>query len=309
MTLFEVESKIKEIYIKLYGEKGIHKYAGILNVKYKFVASLHLRKYLLEELKKLEILKESLINPKVLDLEVDWCNVYFENNQIKIKYGNIFSEKYFFEFARSSFEVLKPFIINKKLKPLKVQICNNKIVSISNLEEVLNIFSILTLKKEYDLYLTEDKSESFSKIKSQLNFIENKQIIEFYRIIEHSEYLKYLCQIQSKDYKIIPATELIISNKQIISEDDAFLFTINTKTKMFIIWESILINKATYIFETNEINYFEDLQSIFDFIVSDNNKKRFKLGALIKLNENKFNLVYKLIHSTKEEWIGKLQSI
>ena len=307
MTLFEIDNKIKDIKIKLYGEKP--KYAKISSKKYKFVASLHLRNYLLEELKKFEILREHIANPQLNDIEVTWNNVFFENNYIIIKYGNIFTEKYFFESARSSFEVLKPYIIARKLIPLNVTVDNNKIILISNLEEVLSVFKILTLKKEIDLYVNEDKSTSFKKIISQIKNLENKQIIDFYRITKHSDYLDYLCQIQSKYYKIIPATELVISNQQIISEDDAFLFTINTKTKMFIIWESILINKATYIFETTTVNYFENLQSIFDFIVSDNNKKRFKLGVLIKEQENKFNLVYKLIHNTKEEWIDKIQCI
>lgn len=309
MTLIELDSKIKEIEIKLYGKKHVYEKSSIIGGKKKFIVSVHLRKYLLEELKKLEGLRESLMHPKLFNLKVDWSNIYFENKQISIKSGNIFTEKYYFEFSRSSFEILKPFIIAHKLKPLKVKICNNKIVSISNLEEVLNVFRILTLKNESFLYVNDHKSASFRKIILQLKDIDNKHILEFYRIIEHSEYLQFLCTMQSKEYKIIPATELIISNQKIISEDDAFLFTINTRTKMFIIWESVLINKATYIFKTNASNYFQDLQFIYDFIVSDNNKKRFKLGVLIKEKENRFNLVYKLIHSTKEEWISKIQNL
>lgn len=307
MTLVEIEDKIKEIGIKLYGEKP--QYAKISNGKFKFIASVHLRKFLLEELKKLESLKTNITNLKVYELEVEWNNVFFKNKEIKVKYGNVYTDEYYFELSRSSFEILKPFILFQKLKPLKVKIYGNKIISISNLSEILNIFEILTLKSEIYIYFNQENSKSFNKITSQIHKLENKDIIDFYRIIEHSDYLEYLCQTQSADYKIIPATELVVSNQQIVSEDDAFLFTINKKTKTYIIWESILINKATYIFETNKTNYLEDLHFIFDFIVSDNDKKRFKLGALIKDKENKFNLVYKLRHSTKEEWINKIEGI
>lgn len=307
MTLVEIENKIKEIGIKLYGEKP--QYAKIYKGKYKFIASVHLRKFLLEELKKLENLKASITNLKVYELEIEWNNVFFENNKIKVKYGNVYSDEYYFELSRSSFEILKPFILIQRLKPLKVKIYGNKIISISNLTDILNVFKILTLKSEIYIYFNQEQSKSFNKITSLIHKLENKDIIDFYRILEHNNYLEYLCQKQSEDYKIIPATELVVSNQNIISEDDAFLFTINNKQKLYIIWESILINKATYIFETNKINYLEDLHFIFDFIASDNDKKRFKLGALIKDKDNKFNLVYKLRHSTKEEWINKIEEI
>jgi hypothetical protein len=220
-----------------------------------------------------------------------------------------YSEPFHFTESRSSYEFLKTYFLKSELKPLSVSMLGNKISSINNLSELNSVLQILSIQNEINNYFNDFESTSIDKILSKLKSISNQHLFDFFKIKERSLYLGFLCEVQSNDYKIIPTTEILLSNDKIISLQETFLFTIKSLEQNYIVWESTHINKATYIFQTTDNTYIEDVQRLFDFIASGENSKRRKLRYSIKTKENPFKSVGIIQHSNIDEWKAKIKSL
>lgn len=271
--------------------------------------SSHLRKYYVDEIAKLEKQKAYLQNLNEVQITIAWSNVRFENYQIRIINNGQYSEPYLLSESRSSFEFLKTYFLKSDLKPISVSILGNKITSINNLSELNSVIQIISIQNEINNYFNDFESTSIDKIISKLKKISNQQMFDFLKIKERSLYLSFLCEIQSNDYKIIPTTEMLLSNEKIIAHEETFLFTIKRLNQNYIVWESTQINKATYIFQTTDITYKEDIQKLFDFIASGENSKRRKLRYSDKTINNPFKSVGIINHTNIEGWKEKIKNL
>lgn len=300
-----IDKQISELKIKLYGEVP-HMKKGKLKTK-KIPA--HLKKYFQDELEKLEKQKAYLQNDHTFQTTIEWSNVKFENYQIRVLINSQYSEPFQHLESRSSYEFLKKYFLKSNLNPLSVSMLGNKISSISNLSELNSVIQILSIQSEINDYFNDFESTSIGKILSKLKSISNQHLFDFFKIKERSSYLGFLCEVQSNDYRIIPTTEILLTNDKIVSHEETFLFTIKGLKYNYIIWESTLINKATYIFQTNNNSYSEDVQKLFDFIASVENNKRRKLRFSSKTKENPFKSIGVLQHTNIDTWKVKLISL
>lgn len=305
MDISAIDKQISELTTKLYG-----KIPRMKKGKLKMVAiSNHLRKYYVEEIEKLEKEKAYLQNLHEVQTTITWSNVRFENYQIRVIINGQYSEPFHLTESRSSYEFLKSYFLKSELKPLSVSMLGNKISSINNLSELNFVIQILSIQDQINNYFNDFESTSIDKILSKLKSISNQQIFDFFKIKERSLYLSFLCEFQSNDYKIIPTTEILLSNDKIISQEETFLFTIKSLKQIYIVWESTHINKATYLFQTTDNSYKEDVQRLFDFIASGENSKRRKLRYSMKTKENPFNNIGIIQHSNIDEWKVKIKSL
>lgn len=111
---------------------------------------------------------------------------------------------------------------------------------------------------------------------------------------DKTQYLNVLIDSNSVNYKIVYIPEAIYASNEFRKIDSSFLFTLEvSKEHLFTIWESIVPNKATYVFYCGKIGNQEIRDNIIDFLVSDYQNKR------TALRSKTINLVGKL-----ESWIG-----
>lgn len=307
MDITTIDNKIQE-YVEKLNKKTLRKVKKG-QPKRQVGIPIHLRKFYEEEISKLEKQKHFLQKQKRIKKKINWANVCFEDFHIRIFINNSFSEPYQFANSRKSLEFLKPYIIKRKLKPITVLMIGNKVDSIENLEELDNVINILSMQDEISNYLNDFTSSSFDKILLKIRNVTNKNLLDFFKIKDRSIYLNYLCTIQNDNYKIVPATEILSNNDFIITEEDTFLFTFTKKDTAFIIWESTSLNRATYIFNADKNNYQREIQIIFEFIISERNRKRSDLRLSINSNENPFKCITSINHNEFDSWKNKIENI
>jgi hypothetical protein len=306
MSISEIDKKILEYKVKMErkttretrGRK--QRWSGI---------PVHLRKFYEDEIEKLEKQKIVLSNQKIHQATIDWKKIKFENHQIRIIINGHFSEPFPFSDSRDSYEFLKTYILKADLKPLSFSIFGNKIVSVESSNELNTVIQILSVQNEINCYFNDFESTTIDKILSKLNIISNQHLFDFFKLKQRSSFLSLLCEQQSTEYRIIPTTEILLSNDKTVSEEDTFLFTIKTSSKVYIVWESTVINKATYIFQTSGSSYPNDIQNLFDFIASKQNYKRRKLRHAIKTKGNPFKSIGVIQHLNTDTWKEKLKNI
>lgn len=269
----------------------------------------HTANYIKKEIAKLKKEKEFLLNQKEYRVVVSWSKICFENNQIRLLINNRFTEPFQVSDSRSSYEFLKPYILRATLEPISVSVVGNKITTINNLEQLNTVLQILLIKDSINSYFDDFESTNIASVLSKLSKISNQYLTNFFKLKERNIYIHFLCNIHSDDYKIIPTTELILNNGKSISEEETFLFTVNSHNFIFIIWESTAINRATYVFKTYNERYIEDVQNLFDFIASRQNSKRRKLRYLSHTTNNPFKTVAVLDHKNSDLWGAKIQEL
>jgi hypothetical protein len=104
----------------------------------------------------------------------------------------------------------------------------------------------------------------------------NDQIKELFSSkFEKSNYLKYLAEIHSKEYRLIPIIEY--QNKQL---EESFIFRLQTLSKRILIaWENSKVGRATHLFIAEEDSMAKRIISIESFIMDTVDAKRSHLHA------------------------------
>lgn len=250
--IISIEKKIRDYFIKM-NSKTLRKVKKG-EPKREVGIPKHLRDFYQEEIAKLEKQRLFLLKQKKIIVEVNWEDVLFDDFFITFRINNSYTEPFSYAHSRKSLEFLKPYILKRKLHPVIVTLLGYKIISINNLEELDQIFEILSYQGEIKNYLNDFTSSSIEKVFSKIKHVSNSTLLNFYRLNEKGQYLGYLCTLQSEEYKIIPVTEIFSKDDSIIQED-TFLFTIKVEDSIYIIWESTSLSRATYLFKTTELRY------------------------------------------------------
>jgi len=264
------------------------------------------KEYLLIEIAKLEKLKSQLLTQYEESTVITWNNIMFEDGRILLILKNSVRDYYSLPQSRKSFELLKPYFSKFEIPHAKAIIINNKIKTIENINEITVALNILSIQEELSKDLFNFPDISFSSINRKYINITNNDISKLYKLKEKSKYIRILCELQSESLKIIPITELSVSKAKGEIFDDSFLFSVEKDNIVFIIWESAEINKATYVFKTNNNNYFEIALLIFHYITSDESTKRLRLRKAIKERNNKLGVLEFIDHDSLEQWVSKL---
>lgn len=301
MTLLEIEKKIIE-YRKRLDEKILVRTRKGFK---KRPISSHLRSHISFELSKLDKIKKQLESQQNSIVSITWKNIMFDNGSIIISFGNSIHQSYPLINSRKSFELLKPYFTKFSIPNIKATIHNGVIHSITNHEEVLNFLNLLSIQEEFSKSLFPGEMD-FYRINCNYKKIKNSDISQLYKLKEKSEYLKILCELQSENFKIIPISEFSVSNLKGEIISDSFLFTIKHKGYLFLIWESIEIKKATYIFRTNQKKYIELTQSVFHYITSEEEAKRLRLRKSIKDKDGKLGVYFFIEHTSLSKWTSNL---
>ena len=266
----------------------------------------YLRSYLFEELAKLEKMKIHLQEKTTVVVHADWKDLVFENGKVALKYSNIITEFYYVKISRKSFNFLKIYFKNCNLPKLIFNVCYKQIISIDNYDLFLKTFHILSFYEGLSLDFKKSGKIDLSKHFKKLAEISNDELSNFFKISEKSEYINYLCLIQTS--KIVPIVSSIYNN-DINSAEDSFLFTMKVSNVYYIIWESIRINKATFIFKAKMNDYDFAIQNIFNYATSNLKSKRLTLRRLIKISSNELGIIKVLEHNNLSNWKQEIQTL
>jgi hypothetical protein len=300
MNLQEINKKIAEYRIELEKQTNyVPIKGGTYVVRQKGISKSLVRHYQ-QEILKLEIERKEILNLGH-SYDITWDQVYFDNNCIRVKFNNQFSEPYGFYPARKSFEYIKTYLTKINLPSLKVTIQGCKILRIQNLEHFSQAVTMLDFKSNMDIFLKNRQVQSVSSILERLENLTNTAIKDILSIRSKGQYLSYLCDIQSVDHKIIPAPEVFIF-RNTLKEEDTFIFTIKEVNRILLIWESVNFSRATYIFQADKETYLDKLYNIFGYIISGEKHKRSSLRELIP-QSNSINVIE---HDDFASWKTKI---
>ena len=113
--------------------------------------------------------------------------------------------------------------------------------------------------------------------------------------------MRYLVEKQSPDFRYIPIYE------KSLDEEDAFLFTLNG-SRLFIVWENINEDTATYVFPVTKSSYNKVIQAIYDYASSDVEYKRMRMhhGQSIYIVGTECRILY---HKDLCQWKSSINAL
>jgi hypothetical protein len=240
--------------------------------------------------------------------QVNWTDIIFEDYAIKVKYDLNFSRSFPISESRKSFKFLKKYLLTLNREPIKILLVGNEIREIENISQLKDIVTILKVRQEFIEQFEKEKTVNAKSVLELIRALPTSFLVEIAKASSDDTIcIDYLTEIQDARFKPVPAFEVISNGNSIVTED-TFIFTISNKEHLFLVWESTLHGRATYIFAANPNQYELTIQSIYDYIASHQKAKRMKLrkknADVIELNYVNF-----ITHSSFEHWREKLTKV
>ncbi len=238
-------------------------------------------------------------------IDVNLEDIIFDDFSIRVKDGTTSTDPYPFPDSRKSFKFLRRYLLSLKRPPLSVLSNGRKILALKNTDELRDIVTILKVKTEF---IEQFQLGNPTNIKSILNLLETLPNTYFLEIAKNTAEevtaIDYLITLQDIAFKPVPAFEIIPSANS-ISTEDTFIFTTRRADDLFLIWESTLAGRATYVFKTTTSNYEDVIQRIYDYIASYQHGKRMRLRKKDSPDAD-LNYCAYIIHSSFDHWREKL---
>lgn len=155
---------------------------------------------------------------------------------------------------------------------------NGKIKQIVLPEQLTEIVRIGKILQDIQIPDPKRKIKSF-KLSQKISL---DRILRILRLSK-SWYLEQLGILQDQTFSIICIPEAVIQHNRSVRRDVSFLFTIKVGSRRALVWESVEVNKATYIFrlETNSNAGIKALTSrVESFLMSDKPHIRSRLRTI-----------------------------
>lgn len=189
-------------------------------------------------------------------IETDWIDIGFHDGKIFFKDDEEVLHEVPLEESKTSFNLLVPYLQKKSLDKIYFEILCNNVISREGLETLKDAILVIhrkRLKKKYEDLIGRGYNPSED---SEFRELTNKELSE---IFGKHEYIEYLQEFQSTAFDM-----------RLIYYDDSYLFSIPFKTEQIaIVWESIDVNKATYIFKCNADQYMDVFNLIETYLKDD----------------------------------------
>ena len=185
--------------------------------------------------------------------------------------------------SSESFNYLKEYI-KKKLSPVccEVEAMNLDVFDKIRLNEAIQKFTTASKRVVIDAQGETVKketpsTESFQQALSKASQM-TPEVFKKYK----SQYIDFLIELQSEEYKVIPCVErLAHANND--STEYAFMFSINCKSgDVLIVHENVNPDRSTLLFIVRKRKYDNTIRSIYDFLQSEviNKRSSIREGAI-----------------------------
>lgn len=120
-----------------------------------------------------------------------------------------------------------------------------------------------------------------------------------------SDNFDLLCKTSSDKLPIVPIPEVVKGMNGVWVIHDSFIFPILMKRKVVLVWESLEMSKATYLFTTGVDNFDATVQDIFDYLTGETVNKRESLHNSKQL-QIALSFDKKIIHQQFKLWKDEL---
>ena len=216
---------------------------------------------------------------KVKTWVLDWDFVDFEEGHFIIHSPNsneykFASKKVICEKARTSFNYLRKYI-KEKLPPIFCMIANGELTINSPLliDQAIETFTKIAKQKGMIVPKNSKKNTppiiSFQKAMSRAIQMTPEDFFKY-----KSEYINFLLEKQSQNYKVIPCVERLAHINSDITED-SFLFSIKCKSgNVLVVQENVNPDRATILFIINGNSYDKSIKHIYSFLQGTEINKR-----------------------------------
>ena len=210
--------------------------------------------------------------------------------------------------SRASFDYIKQLFSSRIKTDVEIEKRFDGSFVVNNIGLFKSVITLMTVKDDLNnIYNKYVSYKSLSSLSGRLSSVE-PQYWHLLFEMKDPAYINYLCKKQSSNYKVVPVREAVVHQDRLASQDDGFLFTIEQFGNLWIVWESVDVSKATYVFKTYDKSYNHDMQMIYNYIVSSQNNKRLTLQ-----DQNTIRSMYKVAgspwHTTFGEWQTRMNHI
>lgn len=251
-----IDSLVKELLdvITQYREHSKHKKSNAM--KSDFIVIIRNRY--------LKALEEMDVDKKLTTVEVGWDKVRFGNGSIILNLENERPLNCSCPQSRETYNLFRA-AFEARVKPLRVAIHSKLPPEIEESIEFKEVFQYLEIRDDIRL-------GRFSRRIELAKFVQTSRINfqDTFLPKDRSPYIQYLIEKQDSNYRYIPVFE------KSSCENDAFLFTI-ARSQLYIIWENLNENTATYVFPVGDKKHEEVVQLIYDYASSDTEYKRMRM--------------------------------
>lgn len=164
---------------------------------------------------------------------------------------------------------------------------------------MISAIEIAILKHEF-------KTARYSKIG---NGITKQQLADFFSVSKEKEvYFKYLGELQSEVYPVIPILEVNSAGKE-----ESIIFRFETKKgNVVIVWENVNDKRASHLFLTTKEDHLQKMEYIEDLILSDLPEKRAILhGGYTNSStvKNQVRYLCNIMHTTLKDYKDRVTQI
>lgn len=282
-----IDSLIKELLGVITGYRERSKHKKGYAMKSDFIVNIRNRY--------LKALDEMDVDTILMTVEVGWDKVRFGNGRIILNLENERPLNCNCPQSRETYNLFRA-AFEARVKPLRVIFHSKLPPEIEESPEFKEVFQYLEIRDDIRL-------GKFSRRIDLARFIQTSRINfqDTFLPKDRSPYIQYLIDKQDSNYRFIPVFE-----KSLI-EEDAFLFTIK-RSQLYIIWENLNENTATYVFPVGSRKYEEVLQSIYDYASSDTDYKRMRMhyGQAKDIMGSNCRILY---HNDLNQWKREINSL
>ncbi len=282
-----VDSLSKELYdqIVAYRSGGGKKKARIM--KTDFIISLR-NQYLAAV--------SDMIPDEILDtFEVGWDKVVFQDGRLLLDIGQVRKLACPLHQSRQTYNLFRDAFI-QRVPPLQVRIHSKKSPEIINSVEFQEVFEYLQIRDDIRLGMFSRRLDLAKfLVKSKVNFQDT------FLTKDRGPYIQFLVEKQAPDYRFIPVFE------KALDREDAYLFTLKG-TRLYVVWENINENTATYVFPVGKESYEKVLQAIYDYASSETDYKRMRMhyGQSAQIMGVNCRILY---HNDLNQWKREISSL
>ena len=226
-----------------------------------------LKKRLFSTIKKqYNLFLDAMEEDKVLfDKEIPWEYVVFKDGGLWIKDKS--GKRIFLPFSESK-EVYNLFhyAFNDRIPSLTIRFHSKLPIEIVETPELKDIFEFLEIENNLRL-------GNFFNHKKLFNLLTHTKVGLHHAFLpkDRTPFIQFLVEKQSDNYPYVPMYEM--GEKA----EDSFLFTIQGETSLYLIWESIRPDTATYVFPVDNRDYEKIRQALFDYVCSSIEYKRLRV--------------------------------
>lgn len=199
--------------------------------------------------------------------------------------------------SRRDFNNLQTHFV-KKLCPIYVKAVDGRIIKVHNHQNLSECISIIE-KKIHSISSNESNDEQSHK-----KYLSKNEVKDIIKQHKSNCYLEYLCNEHLDDYKVVYCIENRVNSNDNLTIEHSFIFTIKgSDGNLRLVFENIEISRCSYVYNTSEKTWSEDINSISDFFVSDMVNKRLRISQQkIDCSLFKDNNCIRVMHSDYYKW-------